>query len=348
MGELVQRHFVRQGEVCESMGSPFTGRLLRLAAERLTPSTGFAKAILDWPDGRMIDDALALRFAGSLHALVLSGRDPALAAVYAQDGTPADDDALWQAVSDALSAHDDFLGDFLHHAPQTNETGRSAVLLLGFQQAARDTGMPLHMLELGASAGLNQNWDRFHYRLGKATWGPEDSGVRLRPDWRGPAPDLQPITKSASYACDRHPLDITDPEKALRLRSYVWADQPERLARLDAAIAIAAERGAKVARADAADWIAASLALRPGGCATVVYHSIFWQYMPRETQHAARSAIEVAGDLSDERAPLCWVRMEPYEDDRRKAALYYTHWPDPERRILAFCDYHGRWIEPVA
>jgi hypothetical protein len=346
MGELVQRHFTRQGEVCEAMGSPFTGRLLHLAAARLRPVTPFAEAVLDWPDARMIDDALALRFAGALHALVLSGRDADLAAAYPPADAP-DDDALWAAVLTALERHDAFLTGFLDHPPQTNETGRAAVLLLGFQQAARETEMPLWMLELGASAGLNQHWDAFRYDLGGESWGPDASPVVLRPEWRGAPPELAPLDKAAAYACDRNPLDIGDPDAALRLRSYVWPDQAERLRRLDGAIGIALERGVRLARADAADWIAASLALRPGGKATVVYHSVFWQYMPVETQRAVRSAIEVAGDLSDDRAPLCWVRMEPYEEDRRKAALYYTRWPDPERRILAFCDYHGRWIEPV-
>lgn len=346
MGDLVKKHFERQGAVCANMGSPFTGRLLALAVKRLLPDSRFARRILDWSDDRMMDDALALRFAGALHALVLSGQAPELAAAYPPNAASSDDD-LWTAIVDTIQAHDAFLHDFLDHPPQTNETARSAVLMLGFQQAARDTGLPLFLLELGASAGLNQNWDQFHYDLGGATWGPDASGVRLQPDWRGPTPDLGALERSASYACDLNPLDIRDDAQALRLRSYIWPDQPDRLARLDAAMTIGQEQGLRMARADAADWIAASLALRPGGRTTVVYHSIFWQYMPIETQQAVRSAIEVAGDLSDDRAPLCWVRMEPYEEDRSKAALYYTHWPDPERRILAFCDYHGRWIEPV-
>lgn len=347
MDTIIEKHFRRQGEACARMGSPFTGRLLQLAAGKMPLDGALGKRLTEWDEARVPLDAVALRFAGGLHALVLSGQDEALAGAYPPNVTPEDDDAFWSVISGALARHHDFMMHFMDYAPQTNETGRAACLMLGFQQAAKDTGLPMHMLEMGASAGLNQGWHRFRYDLGGATWGPEDSPVVLQPEWRGRAPDLLPeIEKSASRACDLNPLDITDPEQALRLRSYIWPDQPVRMARLDGAIEIGKEDGVSLARADAADWIAASLALRPAGRTTVVYHSIFWQYMPVETQRAVRSAIEVSGDLADERNPLCWVRMEPYEEDISKAALYYTHWPDPERKVLAFCDYHGWWIEP--
>lgn len=347
MADRIRQHFRKQGETCKAMGSAFTCRLLGIAADRLDGDGAVQQRILDWPKGRRLDDAVALRFAGALHALVLSGKDPDLAACYPPVGEEPDDEELWRQVKEALHRHEEFILEFLDHPPQTNETARSAVLMLGFQQAFADTGLPLFMLEIGASAGLNQHWNRFHYTLGESEWGDEASAVRLKPDWQGRQLELQPIEVANTYACDLNPLDVSDPDQALRLRSYIWPDQPERLARLDGAIGIAQTQGVRLSRANAADWISASLALRPGGRTTVVYHSIFWQYLPVETQRTVRSAIEVAGDLSDERSPLCWVRMEPYEEDRHKAALYYTHWPDPERKILAFADYHGRWIQPV-
>lgn len=348
MGDLVRRHFERQGAACGELGSPFMARLLTLAAEQLKPDGEATRTVLGWPDDRMFEDALALRFAGALHALVLSGRDPELAAHYPPqaDAATLTDAALWQAVTDALARNEEFVAGFLRHPPQTNETARAAVLMPGFQEAARRTGMPLWLLEIGASAGLNQNWNRFRYDLGGAEWGPEDSGVRLAPDWRGPAPDLGPVEIAGSFACDLQPLDIADPDMMLRLRAYVWPDQQQRLERLDAAIAIARARGTKVARADAVDWIAASLYRRPADRTTVIFHSIFWQYLPTESQQAIRSSIEVAGDEADGSRPLAWVRMEPWEENPRQAALYVTTWPGGERHVPLLCDYHGRWIEP--
>ncbi len=347
MGSLTRRHFERQAEVCARMHSPFTARLLHLSGVRLQPETTFTTRVLDWPDDRMRDDALSLRFAGALHACVLAGRSEALAACYPPSDAPADDDAFWDIIHRTMVMDDEFLSAFLDHPPQTNETGRAAVLLLGFQRAVRETGYPLSMLELGASAGLNQNWDRFAYDLGGTLWGDTESGVRLAPEWRGRPPEpLDPIEVLQRRGCDLNPLQLDDPAQQLRLRSYVWPDQLERLERLDAAIGIALQQGTRLARANAADWAEACLTMPSVGMTTVIYHSIFWQYMPAEIQRSLRSTIEVAGAMATDESPLAWVRMEPYEDDPKCAALYYTLWPEPERQVLALCDYHGRWIEP--
>src|SRR5436309_2284077 len=42
---------------------------------------------------------------------------------------------------------------------QTNEVGRCAALLGGFLEVARTTGLPLAILEVGSSGGLNLHWD---------------------------------------------------------------------------------------------------------------------------------------------------------------------------------------------
>ncbi|MEC9347500.1 MAG: DUF2332 family protein [Pseudomonadota bacterium] len=348
MTTLVRKHFDAQGKSCERLFSPVTARLLRLAAVRLDDTTPFTAAILAWPDERMKDDALALRFAGALHALVLSGQAPALAAIYPPHPMPAADDAFWAVVMAAIRAHGPFLLDFLDHPPQTNETGRSAVLMLGFQEVARRTGLPLAMFEIGASAGLNMNWDAFAYDYAGATWGPADSPVRLVPEWRGATPpDLVSVTVAGRMACDRNPLDLTDTAERLRLRSYVWPDQPDRLARLDGAIGIALARGHVPVRADAADWAEANLPAPRPGATRVVYHSIFWQYLPRAIQARLVACFETTGAAAPADSPFAWVRMEPDPDDIWRARLSVRIWPDGTERVLAHCDYHGRWIAPA-
>ena len=91
-------------------------------------------------------------------------------------------------------------------------------------------------------------------------------------EWKGPAPPVAArLAVRHRAASDLSPLDIADPAERLRLKSYVWADQPDRLARFDGAVALALAAGVRVERADAAEWLAAVLPRRAGDAATVVY-----------------------------------------------------------------------------
>ena len=126
--KLIRDHFEFQARGSEDTGSPFVAALCRLLAARLDNSTTFGRTILDWPTDPK-NDAMSLRVVGALHALVRSGKEPALAAAY----PPAafDADTLWAALVPAIARHDDALTAFLDSAPQTNEVARSGLILGG-------------------------------------------------------------------------------------------------------------------------------------------------------------------------------------------------------------------------
>jgi hypothetical protein len=342
----VRSHFQAQAAACARLGSPFTARLLELAAERLDETGHVGRAILRWP-GDPTADALALRLAAALHALVLSDASPELAAVYpggAHSGNPA---ALGPALTRAFEAHGASIADFLARAPQTNEVGRSGVLLGGFLTVAAKTGLPLRLLEIGASAGLNLIWDAYAYDLADAAWGPPAAPLRLRPDWQGALPPLIPATIRGRRGCDRAPLDPRDAGDRLRLRAYVWADQMDRRHRLEVALDLVAESGLRVERADAAEWAEARLRKPAPGEAIVFYHSIVWQYLPADGRRRIVAAIERAASRATSVCPLAWLRMEPARAGGH-AELRLTLWPGGRDRLLAHADYHGRWIRWLA
>ncbi|MFZ6764955.1 DUF2332 domain-containing protein [Pseudoroseomonas sp. WGS1072] len=336
--------FRKQIAWCERLGSPFTARLLGLLAEDLAAGGPAADLAGHWP-GDPVADALALRLAGALHALVLSGEAPALAACYpprANARADAPDAAALRAVLLARRAE---IAAFLASPPQTNEVGRSGVLLGGFLEIAHRAGLPLRLLEIGASAGLNLLWDRFHYTLGDAVWGDPASPVRLAPRWTGPLPPLAaPVRVASRGACDRSPVDLRDPAQRLRLRAYVWPDQQDRLARLDGAIALALGAGSRVEPADAGDWVAARLAEPAEGQATVLYHSIMWQYMPAATRARIAGALSEAGARATAAAPLAWLRFEPPQAEARPE-LRLTLWPGGGESLLATAQAHGQTVD---
>ncbi|NBB49434.1 DUF2332 family protein [Rhizobium sp. CRIBSB] len=342
--KLIRQSFLRQAKACADLGSPFTARLCTLVAERLTAETSVGAMILSWPgnpDGT--SDALALRLAGTLHALVRSGADPHLAAVYPPHA--ADGDTLFAAVEAALRRDEAFILDRLTSAPQTNEVRRSSALLPGFLTIAALTGKPLVLSEIGASAGLNLQWDRYAYRLGEFRWG-NASPVDLAPRWEGPPPPDAAIEITERAGCDLNPLHPASEDDRLRLFSYIWADQQDRLDRTAAALEMATESGLKVDKADAIDWLRKRLATPRSGMTHVIYHTIAWQYLPPALKAEGEALIAEAGARATEAAPLARLQLEA-DGKPEGAALLLTLWPTGETREIGRADFHGRWVKWV-
>ncbi|MEN8160266.1 MAG: DUF2332 domain-containing protein [Myxococcota bacterium] len=339
-------HFAEQARHCHDYGSPFTGHLIDAMQSDLEAGGPVADLVTGWP-GSPRADAVAIRLAGSLHAAALSGRDAALAAEYPAARPDWGAAAVWQAARAFLERDHGWVAAFLRSPPQTNETRRSIALLAGFLHLADRFALPLALLEIGASAGMNQYWDRFAYRTASWQWGGPSPCV-IDTDWRGPPPPLDaPIRVETRAACDQNPPDVRAPEDRLRLRAYVWADQPERLARFDAAAELAVANGVAVERADAAEWLERRLPLRSRDALTVVYHSVFLQYPPRETRDRITAAIERAGETGP--APLAWLRLEPEvvlggPRDSLRFLVDVVTWPGAERRTLAATDGHVRSV----
>lgn len=343
--------FRRQASSCRRLGSPFTGDLLETLADLLDDGTKVGKAILDWP-ADPVADALALRLAGALHALVLTERSPELIAVYPPGGNARSKGArqddrhahrrLREAIESAFDVHADTILRFIQSPPQTNEVARSAALAAGFLEIAARTERPLAIFEIGASAGLNLHWDRFGYDLGGLRFGHGKALPLLTPSWTGLTPSKGDVQVRERAGCDQAPIDLRSTDEVLRLRAYIWPDQEDRQVRLDQALAVAKAHPVSIERADAADWAAARLARRRDGATTVLFHSIVWQYIPKDSQQSLERTIEEAGRHADRRSPFAWLRMEP--ETEQAAALSLTLWPTGSTTKLAEVDYHGRWI----
>lgn len=340
-------HFEEQARFCTEYGSPFTGELCLRAADDIRAGGPVAALVADWPTNPRAD-ALALRLAGALHAAVLTRRDAALAALYPGRQPNWRMDDVWPAARAFIARDSAWVRAFLQSAPQTNETRRAIALLAGFLAFAQNWSGPIDTLEIGASAGLNLNWDRFAYRTASWEWG-KQSPVLIDTDWHGAPSPLPEVSVRNRAACDLNPLDIRDEASRLRLRSYIWPDQPDRLARFDGAVALALQNDTRVERADAAQWLAAKLASRADDAATIVYHSVFLQYPPREAREAIVTTIQSAGAQASTRAPLAWVRLEPEAvtdgvHNGLRFVIDLTTWPGGQRRILGYTDGHVRAI----
>ncbi len=325
-----------QAEWCEQLGSPLYAGLLRHAADDHRAAGPVHQVLLpheDLPSGV----ALALRFLGAVHRLALAGEAPEVARRYPSCGGDGDPDRAWDAVRDLLAARPEDVSGLVRSPVQTNEVGRSGPLVCGFLRVAHRTQLPLRVLEIGASGGLNLRWDHFLYQSDGWSWGRPDSPVRLN-HFAEPPPPSPEVSVVERRGCDKDPVDVTTEQGRLTLRSYVWADQLDRLRLLDAALEVALRVPVPVDRKSASEWLPEQLANPHEGVATVVYHSIVWQYLPADEQAAIRSSIETAGIRATETAALAWVSFEPGGDEFE---VRLRQWPDGVDEIVATAGAHG-------
>lgn len=326
--ERLARRFRFQAAACERLGSPLYAYLLARAAEDLE-ERGFLLELL-WPyrhePGR---NALSLRLLAGIHNLVLGGQLPRLARYYPSTGGRLSPEGAWPPFLRACREAAEVLQIRLARPCQTNEVGRCAALLGGFLLIARETGLPLRLLELGASAGLNLRCDLYR----EAPW--LESLMEVAPPLEGA------LEVAERRGCDLEPLNPTSPEDELTLRSFIWADMVDRLRMLDDAITISRRVPARVDRADAADWLPARLSEQRPHLATVVFHSLVMQYVPDTGLADMGAALQGAAVAATREMPLAWLRLEP---GLRSFEVRLSLWPGGDDRLLATATGHGREV----
>ena len=334
-----------QAEHCRRNDAPVTARIVEAQLALMAGNTQCGARIRDWP-GLALEDAMPLRLAGGFHHLLLTGADARLDPVYRGMVT---DQAQVDAIVCAVTAdHDERLLGWFDSPPQTNEAGRSASFMAGLQWLSSRLGPRFELNELGASAGINTMMDRYHYDLGGVMAGLEGSPMRIAPEWRGPPPPDAPVEIVAIRGCDQAPVNLADPAEALRVKAYVWPEIAPRIARMDAAIALAADRAPDVVRADAADWVDQRLAApQEMGVTRVMHHSIVWQYIPPERRDRIVAAMAAAGATADDARPLAWIMLETNRETFRHE-LRIRHWTsagDSGWQLLGQAQAHGAWVE---
>ncbi len=353
----VRGAFENQIGYCRANGAPVTGRVVEgLLAALDGPGAGgsaFLRRVREW-QGQPLADALPLRCAGGLHALMLSGAAPALASLYRGEAAALADAGT--LVADAVAAHDAALLPWLDGPPQTNEAGRSANYVAALLWLAAK-GLPARFdcCEIGSSAGVNLMIDRYRYDLGGVRVGPAGSGMDLRPEWRGaPPPPGAEISFAGLRGCDVAPVDLRDPAQLLRLKAYVWPEHHVRFARLEFAARAALDKVPDLVAQSAEAFVAAQLE-RPqeAGTTRVLMHSIVWQYLGADRQAAIAAAMAAAGVAATVERPLAWIAVEANRATYRHEMVVRT-WDGSgdgsgpgggEPHLLARAHAHGAWID---
>ncbi len=287
---------------------------------------------------------------GAVHFLLLRGAEHPLRAFYPNlDGTRAamDFDPYPDFRDFVLSRRDEIAPLVATHITNTNEVGRSGILHAGFRVLAQKAGEPLHLVEIGPSAGLNLIWDQYGVRYGRGadSFATDAPGAELTIDveLRGDkVPPLGPPPRVASrMGLEKNPVDLSDAESRDWLRALVWPDHRTRFARLDNALAIYAKQKVEIQEGDALALLPEALARAPANETLCVYHTIVTYQFSPEMREALENTLVTAGV----RRPVWRLALEFGRDNFYPLRLTCYRDDTKTEEALALCDPHGAWIE---
>jgi len=316
----VREALTLQATACRSLGSLQYAELLEhliLDHDR----GGLVRELLAGRSQRPTHDALPLRLLAAAHRLALRGEASALAARFPScggDGAPVDPTIFLDTVRNHRAEIESALGEQV----QTNEPRRSVALVATARWLATRDVAEFDLLEIGASAGLNQNFDRLGHQP------PGDGAAARCVERRG---------------CDPYPLNPADDDDALRLLSFVWPDQTERFDRLRAAIETARRWPPTIDNDSADDFLRRRLATSAPR-ARVIFHSIVWQYLAQPVRRGLREALGERGAAATPHRPLAWIRMEPAGAVAEIQATVWRGDEEPEQHRLGDVGFHGQQL----
>lgn len=286
-------------------------------------------------DRSALEDSLG--FAATLHAFVLD-KDPrvqSLAQYYASVGG-SEDCQVPQFERDLLASMAALGASLFEQAKQwrvqTNETSRGLAWLLPCALLGVDG---VHLVELGASAGLNLYAEKRRYELqgehagASLVLGDASSTQFVIPTQLGDGAswptDLKPgsVKVLSRAGVDFSPVDLSCPEARLHLKACVWGDQPQRHQRLQegfalhqAAVQGALEPAAQMITAelpeDLEGFLRKAVPVHPEA-PLVIYNTYVTEYFNDVDERALhRRLSQFARSWSlQHNLPLMWVRFEP-------------------------------------
>lgn len=242
----------------------------------------------------------------AVHYLLLSGVEHPLRAFYPDlTPEPAPSDEAFGPFRDFCLEHRDALTTIIQsRLVQTNVLERCGLLLPAFAHAAAALQTTeFAAIEIGASAGLNLLWDRYHYSYGAATWGDDTSPVSIPVDLRGehPLPRIPKHLRATwRIGVDLDPVDLASDDAVLWQRALIWPERIDRQQRLQDARALMLADPVEIVAGDAVQHLPRILERAPAELPLIIFASYTLYQFPSEArrevmkmvaQHARRHSL---------------------------------------------------------
>lgn len=290
-------------------------------------------------------------------------------------------EALFGAFADFCRVHEMAIADRIRaRRVQTNEVGRCPILLSGFGYVAQVfNALPLFLVEVGASAGLNLRFDHYAYTFSDGRqFGPRPSAVdrvgsdpastppasppptlrtevRLQPDAAPPTPTSAAGLPHVAgrIGIDLNPIDVHDDGSMHWLEGLVWPEHVGRLQMLRTAIDIARRHPVEIVAGDAISCLAETVQRIPEtakieGVSRRLIPCIFHSYTTYQMRSADRERFaDLLDRLGRQHRNLACISLE-WLGTGDYPRLECTIWKQGRRQDVVLaerCHHHGRWID---
>lgn len=288
---------------------------------------------------------------GAVHFLQLKGNRHPLAAHYptlTPKSLPADG-AFPHFRSFCLQNRNAIMELMQTQRVQTNEVGRSTFLYPAFCFISQQVGgTPLALVDIGPSAGLTMNWDRYSYVYRSSLRrGSADAALQLECDLRGSQQPRLPQDFPQIHSrvgLELHPINLDHEDERLWLEALIWPEHLERVRLLHAALEIWRAHPQSILAGDAVDILPSVLQEIPGEVPTVVYHSMALYQFPAERQARFKELLQEFG----RKRPIYHLSAEWVGGMHTEVRLSRYSGNQTDEWHLANAHSHGLWLEWLA
>ncbi len=302
---------------------------------------------------------MANMILGSTHYLLLQNPDQELAKYYPSITGKIEktDDHLVPLFKDFCLKNKDEIEQLLTtKLVQTNAINRCAYLMPMFNLIAQENdNKPLALIDIGTSASLNLYVDdyQYEYLIGdtKKSFGPVDSHIKVRSEIRQ---DLFPTFGEMArierrIGIDQNPLDLTQDENALWLKSLIWADHLDRFQRMSAAVQMVQDKPkAELLKGSSIDDFKGVVKGINEDMTLVIFHThVLYQF----SEEARQDFWNWLDELGQER-DFYYIGAEGFQSwrakfDTKDVSVSKTTYKNGEKqsKLIALTNGHANWIE---
>lgn len=294
---------------------------------------------------------------GAVHFVLLGGVDHALRRYYPHLLKPGETEQAigsetYAVFQDFVAHNRDVLDPLIaRRVTNTNEVRRCSYLRAGYVEIASRAARPLHMIEIGPSAGLNMNWDRYGYEYihadGRSLKGGPASTLIIDSAWRGAVPPPVPASPpqvAARIGLEMNPVDLSSEADRRWLLALLWPGRTDRIERMRKALAIAEVHVPPIRSGDALVNLPEELGQVMDGTAAVVVHSMVTYQWHEEM----RARLETILTEASHRRPIYRLFQDTIdrESDPGRHPLRLRTYRNGimDEVILADAHHHGSWI----